>query len=399
MIKIRRKGEREAPRPGDEKALKIIVYAVRAVIFIGCLVLSLQTIYQIGRTVHPDSETVAVSSAKKETNVSVKIGNQVNNMKAYALDGIKYIKKQYSIPEGVEKAPEPSFTGWLRTTDLNEVMKIVGDAYELLDGQEVKFNTDIVLQPGTEVTCYYDETILAITWKEVRNGSSVTFSEVKIADASQLRRCIAGGTYSSGIQLKASDMAKSVNAVVACNGDFYEFRNLGVTVYDRQLYRCETKYVDTCFFNSKGEMLFRYAGDEGDEEELKAFIEENDILFSVAFGPVVIDNGVKRTIGLYPIGEVDRIYARCCFGKLDELHYLLMIATAEAPYSNAATVNQAADYMESMGCIQAYILDGGQTAVIYTGGKVINRVVYDSERTMSDIIYFATALPSGEVSQ
>ena len=30
-------------------------------------------------------------------------------------------------------------------------------------------------------------------------------------------------------------------------------------------------------------------------------------------------------------------------------------------------------------------------------GQTVNRVDWDEERTMSDIIYFATALPGGEV--
>jgi len=48
-----------------------------------------------------------------------------------------------------------------------------------------------------------------------------------------------------------------------------------------------------------------------------------------------------------------------------------------------------------VGIRTAYALDGGQTATIVTGGELMNHVDYGGERKISDIIYFATAIPSG----
>ena len=43
----------------------------------------------------------------------------------------------------------------------------------------------------------------------------------------------------------------------------------------------------------------------------------------------------------------------------------------------------------------AYTLDGGQTATITINDQLVNQVSYGSQRRISDIIYFATALPDG----
>ncbi len=51
-------------------------------------------------------------------------------------------------------------------------------------------------------------------------------------------------------------MAASANAVIAISGDYYIFRQLGITVYQRQLYRFAPKSVDSCFFTASGDMLF-----------------------------------------------------------------------------------------------------------------------------------------------
>ena len=42
-----------------------------------------------------------------------------------------------------------------------------------------------------------------------------------------------------------------------------------------------------------------------------------------------------------------------------------------------------------------YTLDGGQTAVIAMNDKLINSVLFGFQRKISDIIYFATAVPDG----
>ena len=52
--------------------------------------------------------------------------------------------------------------------------------------------------------------------------------------------------------------------------------------------------------------------------------------------------------------------------------------------------------MYDKGCQKAYTLDGGQTSVMVMQGETVNKVDWGIEREMSDIIYFATALPEGE---
>ena len=64
-----------------------------------------------------------------------------------------------------------------------------------------------------------------------------------------------------------------------------------------------------------------------------------------------------------------------------------------------ANINQLASYVHSKGVIKAYTLDGGQTAEIVMMGGPVNKVDFGNERAVSDILYFATAIPSQEVSQ
>ena len=46
----------------------------------------------------------------------------------------------------------------------------------------------------------------------------------------------------------------------------------------------------------------------------------------------------------------------------------------------------------------AYCLDGGQTGEVVFRGEPYNYIDFGSERLVSDIIYFATAIPESEVT-
>ena len=59
------------------------------------------------------------------------------------------------------------------------------------------------------------------------------------------------------------------------------------------------------------------------------------------------------------------------------------------------TINQFAQALAGLGVQKAYALDGGQTTVICMQDQLISYPDYGTQRRISDIIYFATAMPNG----
>ena len=321
-----------------------------------------------------------------------KLDVYVNNAASDALGDLAYIKKIYTLQESDTVAPAPDPNGFGITDDLDEVQAVIEKAAVVLDGQELIFRPDVEFVPGAPFRYYLDDTIFVLTWQEYIERRCCTFAEVKIAHGSQVRRKIAGDSYSSGVQLYASTMANAANAVVAINGDFYEYRNLGITVYQRTLYRNNPATVDTCFFTASGDMLFSRAGELMGEGEAQRFIDDNDVVFAIAFGPVLVDNGELQEITSYPIGEINTMYSRSCISMKGELHYLLMNINWDGDRPRA-TIPELGRYVYSKGVDKSYTLDGGQTSEIVMMGGPINHVDFGSERSVSDIIYFATAIP------
>ena len=123
------------------------------------------------------------------------------------------------------------------------------------------------------------------------------------------------------------------------------------------------------------------------------------MVFSLSFGPILVEDGVLQSpesYGSYPIGEINNIYSRSGIGQLGERHYLIATLGEQGSYNTRAQLYTFAGYLADKGCRSAYALDGGQTATMIFNGRTFNRVDWDSERTMSDIVYFATAKDAGE---
>ena len=323
--------------------------------------------------------------------------SEANNAKSAVLDGLTYIRKIYRIGENDFAAPAPRSENFGTTTDPAVIRALIDAAAPLLEGQDTVWSEDIELAPNTEISYYSDETILVIVWKELIDHKGCTFAEVRIADPSQFRRRLSGDSYDSHMREYCSRLAGEVNAVLATNGDFYAYRQLGVTVFRRELYRFEPEWLDTCFFTAEGEMLLVPRGSFAAREEAESFIRDNDVLFSAAFGPILIRDGELQDLGTgkYKVGQGDTDYSRSAIAMTDRLHYLLMTINFGTG-ATVATIPEAAQILYDKGCVDAYALDGGQTAELWMNGKVLNNIDWNAERQVSDIFYFASALPEGK---
>lgn len=318
----------------------------------------------------------------------------ITNTLSDALDGMLSIPKTYWLSDDDLVAPKPNPDGYGTADDPSSLQWLLDKAAPLLNGQDTLFTTETEILPGSQVHYYYDETILVITWKQLMDGAVYTVSEVKIADPSQFRRFLADGEFGSYSKYYPSEMAASVNAVVATNADFYIYWGTGIVVYDSKLLRTEGYSMDSCFIDQNGDLLFAHKGQLTNKAKMQEFVEDNGVRFSMAFGPVLIEDGEIVDIKFpYPVGEGKASDTRMALCQRDTLHYMLVTVTQEPPYGPSPDWWGFAKNLKILGCEKAYNLDGGQSATVVMDGQVINHV---KQRQTSDIIYFATAIPNGE---
>ena len=343
------------------------------------------------------SGTKEVVSQEKAAPVTImdKFDMYVTNAIADALDGVLAIEKVYWLSDHDLVAPEPNPAGYGEVRSYEELVPILKKAEKLLAGQTLAFTPDRPVWDGDTIHYYYDETILVIAWKEIVNECVYTVAEVKVAHPSQFRRFLAGGEFGSDKQYRTTEMAASVNAVVASSGDFYAYRKYGAVVYESTLRRFEGENVDTCYITEDGDLLFTYRNQLKTEADAEKFIKDNKVRFSLAFGPVLVDGGEIKVPADYILGEVNGTYSRAAICQWDKLHYLIVNTSQEQSYWHRHKVRAFAEFIRDLGCNTAYALDGGQTTAIVMNDELVTLPDYQTQRRISDIIYFATALPNG----
>lgn len=328
--------------------------------------------------------------------VAQRLGALLYNKKAAILEGLPLIQKVFTIPRDALAAPVPDPNGFGTTDDPNEVLKVIEQAKDLIGDRTLSWSPEIEIKPGSMINYYYDESILVIQWKEFRNWSLATFAEVIVKDGSQIRRVLAGNEYRSWDWETPTQMSQRTNAVLGMTGDFYMYRAVGIMAYQGQVYRTDPVSLHHLFFTDSGEMLltksYEIAG-----ENAQSFVDENNVSFSLAFGPVIIENGEKLPMPNYLVGEFYDDYPRAAIGEVDPLHFIVMTVGKEGPRENqTVTLPEAQQYIWEKGVHKAYALDGGKTANMTFNGELTNDPRYREERTMSDMFYFASAVPENE---
>lgn len=304
--------------------------------------------------------------------------------------------QSYVISDRNGPAPLPNSECFGQAEDPKELQWLIDEAQKVLEEQELFFSTDLEIFPNSRIHYYLDDTILAITWKQKVENTAFTFAEVKLMHPSQFRRHLSGEEFGSGMLSLTSEMAQSVHAVVGCSGDYYSYRRRGLTIVDGQVKKYVPGLPDTCYVNADGDLILERDQNFADVDAVQAYADENDIQFSLSFGPILVKDGVNVCPNGYDLGEVKQRYSRAAICQMDKLHYLYIAAGMDVDTYGLMTMRTFSKHVAETGCRQAYALDGGQTTTIVLNNEVINHVNYGSERRISDIIYFATAIPEGE---
>ena len=270
-----------------------------------------------------------------------------------------------------------------------------------------------VLEDGSAV--YQDDSLLVEVHKEIVDGDAFVVAHVRIADPSQLRAAVAGKNRDN----KVTVMAKKANAVLAIGGTCYNDRKIGYIVRMGEVIRAAqvSKSLDVLVIDVNGDFHIvpaekmeevRAEQDkkvQGKRNNYDAAGELLEALIGVPamhvfnFGPALVVDGelVQIPEKYSDIGNIKGREPRCAIGQIGTLEYLVVIVDGRraSDPSEGCTVEKVARYMWEAGCVQAYNLDGGNTAEMVFHGEIYNNKTTGGERSQSDTIYFATAIDFG----
>lgn len=262
-------------------------------------------------------------------------------------------------------------------------------------------NPDLFTENG------YEDSSITVQMDRVWVGDThFNVARVRIADPSQLRTALSSPVGKTRTA-KISNMAKSNNAVIAIGGDYFNEqsrRGKGYVVRQGEvIYAKLFKTLDILLVDQFGDFHIVPAGDQ---DALKALLDSGVKPINVFnFGPGLVVDGELQSIpkkyDFNPGGQEPR----CAIGQTGTLEYLLVVADGgkdrkvtitnadgTTQKSSGCTIEKLAQFMLDQGCVQAFNLDGGNSALMVLGSENYSKKSNSAERDVSDIIYFATLI-------
>lgn len=237
-------------------------------------------------------------------------------------------------------------------------------------------------------SAYEDDTKSISIETYERNNTQIHVATVKIKGNVSIKTALANETYGRNVTAKTSTTAKSVNAVLAINGDYYGARDAGYIVRNGQLLRSESQ-------NASQEDLVIYKDGsfgiikEGDITAQQ--LVDNGAMQVLSFGPALIENGQIAVDSSDEVGKAMASNPRTAIGIIDDNTYVFVVSDGRTRESKGLSLKQLAEFMKELNVTTAYNLDGGGSSTMYFNGQIINKPTTNGrnieEREVSDIVY------------
>ena len=241
----------------------------------------------------------------------------------------------------------------------------------------------------------YQSASLSIRIRQVSDGSGankVTYyiADVTLSDATQLASAFADDSFGRNIIEYTSVIAEQNDAIFAINGDYYGFRTDGIIIRNGTVYRDIPARIGLAFYRD-GSMLI-YDETQTSAEELV----ENGVWNTLSFGPALLQNSdIVENLGSVEIDNnlgnhsIQGSNPRTGVGIISANHFVFIVVDGRSQgYSRGLTLNEFALLFQSLGCTDAYNLDGGGSSTMYFHGRVVNNPLgRGQERGTSDILF------------
>ena len=234
---------------------------------------------------------------------------------------------------------------------------------------------------------YYKDDNIEISITKTREyDTTIYIADIKLSDASLLRRAFANNSYGKNITDTTSNIASSVNAILAVNGDYYGVQNSGYVLLDGKIYRNTSAGKEDLVLYQDGSFEIINENDVTLEE-----LVNNGAVNILSFGPALIDNGSIVVSENDEVGKAMASNPRTAIGIIDDLHYVLVVSDGRTNESEGLSLYELATVMSEYNVKTLYNLDGGGSSTMVFNGNIINNPTTSGrntkERSVSDIVY------------
>ncbi len=295
---------------------------------------------------------------------------------------------EFVIPHGGFYVEDPTFTTTTLTTattnDSTNTSEIFSSSTTTTKALAYPLELPTVLEEGT-IIGYYESSSVLITIYQIRAFNSDVFvADVVVSNAQEILAGLAYNTFGgTNIVQTVSEMAEDHDAIFAVNSDYASHYDAGFVIRNGMILRSSYSGYrsDVVLYNDGTVSTFLESTSTAQTEIDKGAWQ----LWS--FGPVIVDDGASVADVNDGLDRDKYNNPRTAFGYVDVNHFMFVSVDGRSDVSNGVDIEELADIMLNIGCVEAYNFDGGGSATMYFDGTLINHPSEGSEREVSDCVY------------
>lgn len=270
----------------------------------------------------------------------------------------------------------------LDTFVISNVYQVVNSTSSLSDLNNLSEEDNATITDNS----YEDENISITIMTDRVNDTTIYVADIKLSNPSYLSTAFAKNSYGKNVTETTSNIASSVSAILAINGDFYGVQESGYVLKNGVIYRSTSNGNDDLVIYKDGSFEIINENNISIDELL-----QNGAYNILSFGPALIENSNISVNYNTEVGKSMQSNPRTAIGIIDTNHYVFVVSDGRTSESAGLTLYELATYMKNLGCTTVYNLDGGGSSTMYFNGKVINEPTTTgntiTERKVSDIVY------------
>ncbi len=244
----------------------------------------------------------------------------------------------------------------------------------------------------------YEDPTIHVVWESGRApgdmlGCEYWIARITISSPLQLRTLSAGG-FDSAATNYGYKLAKRANAVLAIDGDYYFYTGKGFILRQGIEYQNILDGTrDVLLIDEDGDFHIVRNAEQG---SVSAEVNGKAVWNAFYFGPALVVDGerVKNPTGDNMAENKPR--QRMCLAQTGPLEYMVICCAGPARGSDGMTLDAFSRLVAEQNVLNAYNLDGGDSTMLIFNGEKVNDKSNQSSRTVSDIIYFASAWKAEE---